>query len=229
MENFNIILFIIIFLFVTQRPQIAVILSAKTRYAFKKLSDAKITKLVRDKTGTSIKTIHIVQAKKPYGLMVGIPTKPILILSSKLYETFTEDELEYVILHEAAHYKYLHSIREVIFSILLIAIGTILILELPAPETLFSAAIAILAAIVSGIILGIINIQFAYLSELQADKFAIRNMSNPAAIATAIKKFRKARNGPDLRVTIPGILFQRNTSGAKRIQMAELEKQKRSE
>lgn len=220
METLNIILFTIIFLLVTQRQQIAVILSAHTRFAFKKLSDAKIAKFIKDRAGILIKTIYIVQSAKPYGLMVGIPTKPILILSSNLYKTFTEDELEYVLLHEAAHYKYLHSIREVIFSILLLTIGIILILTLSVP------AISFTTTIVSGILLGIINIQFAYISELQADKFAIRNMKNPAAIVTMVEKFKKARHGHEVRNTIPGILFQRNTSYKKRIQIAELEKRR---
>jgi len=216
MEGLIIIVLVLIFLFITLGQQLSVILKAKTRSEFRVISDDKTMDLIKDKAGVSIKKICIVQSEKPYGLMVGIPARPILILSSNLYETFTKDELEYVFLHEAAHYKYLHSVREVIFSILLIFVGIIVVFALPVQA--FSFVITVML----GVILGIINVQFAYLSELQADRFAIRNMSNPPALITAIEKFKEAWNGRGSRSTFLGILFQRGTSYKRRIQMAEI-------
>src|SRR3989338_10777911 len=82
-----------------------------------------LRKLIRNKTGIDIESIKILESDKPFGMMVGIPTKPQLILSRKLYDTFTPGEMEYVVMHEAGHYKLWHTVTELAAGITLFVVG----------------------------------------------------------------------------------------------------------
>src|SRR4030042_5138969 len=76
------------------------------------VKNKKIQLLVLKKTGVNIKAIRISESSHPFGMMVGIPTKPQLVLSRGSYDTFPTDEMEYVIIHEAEHYVLRHGLIE---------------------------------------------------------------------------------------------------------------------
>src|SRR5690606_23869539 len=129
--------------------------------------------------------IHIAHSNRLFGQMVGLPGKPLMILSEKVYKTFSKEKLEYVILHEAGHYKLAHSLREALFFIISFFIGCYFINGFILIEDY-------LIIITVGFLLGILNIKHAQIHEYEADRFALTRIKDPKGMISATQKFQKA-------------------------------------
>lgn len=176
-----------------------------------------LRKLIRSKTGIDIESIKILESDKPFGMMVGIPTKPQLILSRKLYDTFTPDEIEYVVLHEAGHYKLWHTITELVAGIALLVIGTLILKRItPLPLSLPTALLL-------GLVFGILMIRVGRLNEYQADSYSLKHMTNPQGMITATNKFRAFYEDSYPKSKIIQSLFYRGNPYDNRIKMAQAE------
>lgn len=182
------------------------------------IQDEYIQDLVLNNTNHEIKNIKLVNTDKPYGMMVGIPTKPQLILSKGLYDNFGKLEIEYVVLHESAHYKYAHTIQQVLFFIIFIAVGLAVLKFMHYDQNKL-----VLLSVLLGFVLGIIYLQVARIHEYQADRYAVKHISDPRGMIEATKKFESFyKNGPT-RNKILYMIFYRGVPYEERIKMAEKE------
>ena len=181
------------------------------------IKNSEISKILYKRARTKIDTIKIVESDLLFGMMIGIPGNPKLILSRKLYGTFNKDELEYVILHEAGHYKLRHSVKELTEGIVLFILGT----------WILSNFTNLILATLLGLIFGILMIQLAKISELEADNFSVKRMENPKGMITATHKFFKAWKSQDPKSPVIRFLFYRGNPYKNRIRMANGEVKRR--
>ena len=147
----------------------------------RKLKDKKLSDLIRTKVGFKLNHILVLESDKLYGGMTGIPGKPLMILSEAILKELNKDELEYVILHEAAHFKYHHPIILGILQIFLVLTGLY-----------FVQFTTTFVAIFTGILFSFIYIQISRVTERQAENFAASNMNDPKGMLTAVNKFEKS-------------------------------------
>jgi Zn-dependent protease with chaperone function len=170
-----------------------------------------------ENTGIPMSHIRIVNSDKPYAMMAGLPGNPQMIISKNLYSTFSKDELEYVILHETAHYKYNHTLKELgvfIFSYLFCA----LIFMIVKDSFAWIVSIPLLALAIT-----ISNIQIARLFEHQADEYAARKMHNPHGMISATKRFMAFYGSNPPETSRRRKLFYRGNPYSERIRIAEKE------
>jgi len=181
------------------------------------IQDDNLRELVYSKTGIDIELIKILESDKPFGMMVGIPTKPQLILSRKLYDTFTPDEMEYVVLHEAGHYKLWHSVTELTVGIFLFAVGTLIL------RKIIPLQLSLPTALLLGVVFGIFLICMGRLNEYQADNYSLRHMTNPQGMIAATNKFREFYEDSYPKNKVVQFLFYRGNPYENRIKMAQAE------
>ncbi len=178
-----------------------------------------IRQLIKNKTGIEVKTIKISESNSPFGMMIGIPTKPQLLLSRILYDTFTPDELEYVVLHEVGHYYLWHTVTELAIGIILFVDGIVILGSTP------SLYKSVPTALLLGLVFGVIMVRLGRLNEYQADAYSLRHMTNPRGMVLATNKFKSHYKGN--RNKIIEFLFYRGNPFDNRIKMAEAEIERR--
>jgi len=210
-----ILIFLLSLAYIPMWLQLNLFLSSlgKRKRAITRIKDIAITRVLLAKTNTKIKQVNISESDLLFGAMVGIPGSPQLFLSRKLYETFNKDELEYVILHEAGHYQLWHAIKELTEGIVFFILGILILTKIPNP---------ILGAIL-GLVFGILMIQLAKLSELEADIYSLKRVGNPKGMITATEKFKKAWKAKDPKNPVIRFLFYRGNLYENRIKMAKEE------
>lgn len=194
------LLFGALLLGVSQWLQITTLLSNlnKTKTVVSVVVDEALLQLIRGKTGVEIKTIRIHESSRLFGMMLGIPTRPQLILSRNLYESFDQDELEYVVLHEAGHYKLGHMWKELLFGLVLMVLGSLVLYR-------YSRLIdTYVLAGVLGVVFALFLIQLGRVHEYQADAYTLQQISDPNGMIQATYKFRAAHPRPQ-----DGSLIQR--------------------
>lgn len=183
------------------------------------IENQEIQQLVLSKTGIDIVNLKISESPHPFGMMIGIPTQPQLVLSRGLYETFTPEAMEYVVLHEAGHYALWHGTIEFVAGIVLFGIGIYLLKKMTDTKK------SLVLSLVIGLLFGILMVQIGKLHELQTDKFTIQRIGNPSGMIEATNKFRDYHGKKYSQNTNPVIqfLFYRANPYDNRIKMAELE------
>lgn len=179
------------------------------------IEDPWISEILHKKVGLTLNRIIIFENSTLFGMMPGIPWKIEMILSRGLYETLNKDELEWVILHEAAHCKYWHVVKSGIVQIVFLFIGLTLM-------SVFS--LSLLSTIFSSILLALLAIQCMKYFEWQADTFSITHVDNPQGVISAQDKFRMHRPKGlnwlyDENSILRHLLFW-NITSSQRIQMA---------
>jgi len=148
-------------------------------------------------------------------MMIGIPTLPQLILSRGVYDSFTKDELEYVVLHEAGHYKLWHSVKELVVGIMFFLIGVYIL------SKMFFGNEGIIVAVLLGVVFGILMIQIGRMKELEADSYTLERISNPQGMITATYKFREAYKSRSSNNQLIRFLLYRGNPYENRIRMAK--------
>jgi Zn-dependent protease with chaperone function len=182
---FNSIILTSIFLLISNWFQLISFLSLVVgpKYKTSTVDDTWIKAVVKKKTGLSLFDITIFHDKKMYGMMAGLPFWPKMILSEGVYKSFNKDELEWVILHEAAHCVLWHNLQALLLEAGLIALGI---------YTTYLFNLPILFAIPYSIFLSLICIQIIRWGiEYVADRYSINRVDNPMGVITAQDKFRK--------------------------------------
>lgn len=218
LDVLKILLFALIFLYITNWFQIHafVIAFLQPRKRITMIKDEWIFKLVKQKTGLTLKRIIIFETNKLFGMMPSIPLKPELILSRGLYESFNKDEMEWVILHEAGHCVLWHTIKALVIELCFLFLG------------IFAITIVRLDSISSfllSIFLSLLCIQvLRRFIEFEADKFSIERVSNPKGVITAQDKFKNAKdkNMFSSEKSIGRILLHWNILPSERIRMAKM-------
>lgn len=153
--------------------------------------------------------------------MVGIPTQPQLVISRAVYNSFSPSALEYVVIHEAGHYRFWHGLIEVIMMGILFIVGVILIKKFK---------FNFITVIILGLVGGILLTQLGKVNEIKADEFTAKTMTNPRGMIEATNNFR---NYHGKRYTqndnkILEFLFYRSNPYDNRIKIAEQELQGRT-
>lgn len=187
------------------------------------VKDKKLIDLLFRKTGLHLANIRVSASPKLWGMMIGLPKYPYMILSEALYKKFNKDELEYVILHEIGHYLLAHSAKLAVLFISFLAMSFVLLGDISNPSVWAFA----------GIVVGLIQIQMSRLCEYEADAFALKHITNPKGMITATHQFESAyknfdviRHDEDIFV---GRLIYMGIPYNQRVRTAEKEIQRRRE
>lgn len=178
-----------------------------------------LRKLIRDKTGIDITSIKISESNRPFGMMIGIPPKPQLVLFRGLYDTFSPSEMEYVVLHEAGHYVLWHSVIELLVGIVLLITGVLILKMIP------QFPVFLLCAVVLGIVFGVVMIRLGRIHEYQADRYSAQHMTNPQGMIDATNKFRGfyGKSLTENKNKVIQAMFYRGNPYDNRIKMAQAE------
>lgn len=194
----------------------------KEKEPIKVIIDQRFEQLISNKTKVKVSNIKLMKSERLFGMMIGIPTFPQLILSSNLYKEFTPGELEYVILHEAGHYQLQHGLKEVFVLLILLFIGILILKKIKNEKAIFFSLIL-------GLVFGIVMIRFGRIHEYQADYFALERMENPEGLISATNKFKESNNslGKLVKNKLIEELFFRSNPYNNRIRMAREEIEKK--
>lgn len=168
-----------------------------------------------EKTGLRLLDITLFHDKKMYGMMVGLPFWPKMILSEGLYKKLNKDELEWVILHEAGHCVLWHNLKTFVIELLFLTIGIFAI---------YFYKLSFIYSSLLSFILGLICIQvIRWVIEYPADKFSIERVDNPKGVITAQDKFKKSqhKNFFSSEKSLGRYFLHWNISRSKRIEMAK--------
>lgn len=212
----NIILFVTLFLIIVNWFQIrsfsGLLIGPKTKTSL--IKDDWIIKTVKKKTGLLLLDITLFHDKKMYGMMAGLPFWPKMILSTELYKSFNKNELEWVILHEAAHCIFWHNLQSFLIELLTLTLGIYLI-QL---NKINFINIPILSILLSIICIQIIR----WTTEFTADSYSINRVDNPKGVITAQAKFKKNYKSHLLNneKNILRYLFHWNITYSQRIELA---------
>jgi hypothetical protein len=177
----------------------------------KSLSGKKWGMTVLTKTGYQLDKIYLASSEKLFGIMPSF-LKPHLIISQALFRSFDEDETEYVLLHEMAHFLLHHVLTELILGFVFLVAGIIATVTLGLP---------ILLSFLLGLLFGVIMIRFGRLHEYEADAYALSRMTNPDGMITATEKFQA--QSTTTRIKLIEELFYRGNPFINRIKMAKRE------
>lgn len=213
----SVLVFIIFFLFLSNWFQILTIFGAlfNGKIERKQINDKWVNNTVFKKTGLKLLGITFFNDKKMYGMMMGLPFWPKMVLSKGLYNNLNRDELEWVILHEAGHCVLWHNLKAMLYEVLLMIVGIVLIT---------TNQLNIFISLFVAFILSLICVQIMrWLIEYEADKFSIERVNNPNGVITAQGKFRSARykNYFSNEKSLGRILLHWNILPSKRIEMAK--------
>jgi len=119
--------------------------------------------------------------------MPSLPIDPKIVLSRGMYTSFTKDELEWVILHEAAHCVFWHGLKLGIAQVLLLALGMYVS---QSTQNIFIASVI-------AIIFSILYVQYARHLEREADVYSIQKVGNIHGVISANKKLRDHYSLPE--------------------------------
>lgn len=213
----NIIIFVLLFLVTANWFQLMSFLSLfiGSKIKTSSIKDKWIQNIVKKKTGLTLPDIILFHDKKMYGMMVGLPFWPKMILSTGLYNSFNKDELEWVILHEAGHCILWHNLEAFIIELVALLLGIYLIKI---------TEMNILLVILLSILLSLVCIQIIrWLIEYAADKYSINRVDDPRGVITAQEKFRKNyyKNPFSDDKSILRFLLYWNITRSQRIKMAQ--------
>lgn len=181
----NTIVFVLLFLFVVNWFQLSSFLSLIIGPKIKtsSLKDKWIQSTVKKKTGLTLLVITLFHDKKMYGMMAGLPFWPKMILSTELYKSLNKDELEWVILHEAAHCVLWHNLQAFLIEIVILFFGI---------YAINVAHMNIFQVIILSLVLSIVCVQIIrWTTEYVADRYSISRVDNPKGVITAQIKFKK--------------------------------------
>lgn len=221
MQFIKFIVFALIFVYTTMWTQINLLLGSlgQKNSPVTIVQNDTLRKLIRDKTGIDIATIKISESNRPFGMMIGIPSKPQLVLSRGLYNTFSPSEMEYVVLHEAGHYVLWHSVIELLAGTVLLVAGVLILKRIP------QFPISLLCAVLFGIVFGVVMIRLGRIHEYQADRYSAQHMTNPQGMIDATNKFRGfyGKSLTENKNKVIQALFYRGNPYDNRIKMAQTE------
>lgn len=213
------IVFTLIFLCVSQWVMFPTMLSGVFRatQTSRVERDPEILSFLHKEGKMKLDSYRVINSDKPFAAIGGIPGFPQLYISRPLLDTFTPDEMRYVLMHEVGHVERQHVFREVMLMIAIISMvwslfAKIHLWQKPRKTQLILACFA-------GVFLGVIMIQFERIHEYEADYFAIKHLENPQGMVTAAGKLKEAWGTPE-RQTLLRELFYRGVPYEARVSMA---------
>jgi Zn-dependent protease with chaperone function len=210
-------IFVLIFLTLTNWFQLLTFTSAffGKKISKETISDKWIYETIYKNTGLKLSDITLFKDKRIYGMMAGLPVWPKMILSEGLYKTLERDELEWVVLHEAAHCVLWHNLKAFLIEVFFIFTGVVTI----AKYNLNFFESSVLSVVFSLVCIQLIR----WLIEYSADKFSILRVSNPMGVISAQEKIRKSpyKNMFSSEKSLGRLILHWNIYPSKRIEMAK--------
>lgn len=214
------ILFTLLFIYLTNWQ--AIIALAKGAFFSKRKSlpykNEWLTNLLKNKTGIEFKLKKAVLDK--YGGYSLIYPPNTIVLTSKVWDDFNKDELQWIALHEAGHRVYRHGYKYIPVSLIFVILGIFVLRHHSNPVVNFVTVALILDPLYQQVI---------RIFETQADRYALMKMDNPQGMITANEKFAKATKSRIYKSNVLRTLFTPHLSYSQRIEMAEKEMENRKE
>lgn len=182
--NLSFTLFVLSFFLIVNRYWIRSFLEGFTtgRAKSKDIKDQKILNLIKNKTGLKLTKVKLLDTNKTWGMMAGIPSMPYMVIAKDAYENFTEDEMQWLLLHEAGHYILWHNIKMMLLQLFFIILGLLILMNFNTYINLFILSLGL------GIIFAIVHTQIARKFEYEANYFAISKMDNPKGLSNMLVK-----------------------------------------
>ena len=191
--SMNFIIFVAAFLVVANRHVVQHLFErlSRPKAELRKSEDRNILDRVFRKTGVKLPHFWISDAQSFWGLMAGLPGSPQMFLSTYALDTFTPDELDWLMLHESGHYVLNHTLKEAVYQLALIATGVFVLWNFN----------NIYLALALGLLLGIMGVQLGKYHEQEAELFALRRVDSwrTASVAELICRCRNGRGAPRIR------------------------------
>ena len=213
----NQLLFVIVFFYITNWVRLRYTLGSTIKNFLQSgerpvnYTNKKLIAKYKKKTGLEFQ-IKIIKSDSISGAMAGLPFKPVMILSSKALSELREDELDWIICHEAGHCVKWHVLQTTIFWVIMLILGIFVI-------NYFQFTLII--SIITGIIVSILFYQLErYFSEYQADLYALEHVDNPDGMIRANQKMKKRVTSIFYKNIVLQYLFTGGLSYDQRIQMA---------
>jgi len=211
----NFFVFLLIFLLVSYRMIGALLL---TRFSSKR--EAKPTtedktlkqKIKNVQTGYSFKfaRVFIYQSSKPFGMACWFPR--LILLSSGMILKLSEEELEYVILHEQAHIELKHYLEQATLIVVLALLGLVLINKF---------GLNLIFAAILGLLFSLAQIVYIRKTEDEAENFTLENLKNPHTMIKAIEKLARINGVKIKKESFIKLLFFISPSYYHRILLAK--------
>lgn len=147
----------------------------------------ELLRKMKEKTKLNLYIKIMDEKDKMIGFMVSSPPfKPLMLFSEKLHKAFTDDEMQWVILHESGHYLMWHNLKFALSQILIFIFVVYFFIK-------FNLSFLLLMLLLT--ISAVIYIQIAKMFEYQADTYAAKNMDNPRGMISGNIKMRDANKG----------------------------------
>lgn len=212
------LIFTVTFLFLANHHIITTTLTGlqKPKAAFERVENPQLTEFIKQKTSVAVNDFFIVNSDSLFGGMTGIPTRPVMTISKRMYETFSQGELNYVVLHETGHYVYRHTVKELVIQLVIVIAAFFVFRHLG----IGNKNLVVGSSLVGGVIIGIIMVQLMRQFEWQADTFALQRLDDPQSMVEATKKLQTAWGGPS-DTSLTRKLFYRGIPYSERIIHAE--------
>jgi len=180
------------------------------------LNNKELISKYKIKTGLTLSIKIINEERLMIGFMISSPPfKPIMIFSSKLYQAFNKDEMDWVILHESGHYLMWHNYKLAFTQLTVFLAGILLYVYIKHMQIFF--------LFVFGMLLPIFYFQLAKIFEYQADYYAVAHMNNPKGMITGNIKMKEVNSKKLETNPIFKKLFVIAVSYEERIKMAKKE------
>ena len=216
-ESIPIITFSLTFLLLVNRHVFITLIKSigASNAAITRRENTELTDYIKTQTGVHIPSFYLIQSDSVFASMTGIPTNPIMTISKGMYDSFSPEELHYIVLHETGHYALWHTVQELLLQCAVIIIAFFVFRSFT-HHALIMIAIAAASAMVSGIVM----IQITRGWERQADMYALERLHDPRAMITATRKLAAAWGGP-ADDSLLRVLFYRGVPYSERIRNAE--------
>ncbi|MEJ2054287.1 MAG: M48 family metallopeptidase [Calditrichaceae bacterium] len=169
--------------------------------------------------------------KKANAAFTGMGKSKRIILGDTLLNEFSIDEIESVFAHEVGHYVHKHLMINVAVStvstFLSLYIADIIYknslesLSFNGPADLAALPLLFLILTIIGLITSPLTNMLSRSHERQADRYALKKSSNPAAFLTALKKLAKTNLADESPHPVIEFLFHSHPSIQNRLKFAE--------
>ncbi len=170
-----IIIFILLSLILANHQSVFALFKNESARKCSDVENGLIKNIIYSKTPIkSDITIRLCDTRDFFGLMAGLPGKPVVYISTTGISELSDSGLEWLILHETGHYVLLHPYKWATVQVVLILIGIfILVFVYRKKQSLVVPILLILVVLV-----GFVSTHFDRVQEVQANQFALDRMSD---------------------------------------------------
>jgi Zn-dependent protease with chaperone function len=207
----SLVAYLLVYIFLTNWIRIKAVFGSTIKKPVS-YTNRKFILKYKEKTGIEF-LVRIIKSDTISGAMAGLPCKPLMILSDKVFSELTEDERDWIICHEAGHCVKWHVLQTIVIWIGVFLLGILVINHYQ--YNLFASTL-------TGIIISILFYQLErYFCEYQADLYSMEKVDNLNGMIYANQKMRKNTKSLFYKHKLLTFLFTPHISYDTRIKMAQ--------